>query len=96
MEDNRRISLIVGAFFITALASLAFAVLTLSSESGLFTSYYKIYANFNNVQGLLPGAPVWMAGKEVGEALADICIRNLSHRIVSVKLDVFREEIQPA
>lgn len=66
MEDNRRLSLMVGTFFITALAALAFAVLTLSSESGLFASYYRIYASFDNVQGLLPGAPVWMAGKEVG------------------------------
>ena len=66
MQDNRRLSLIVGAFFITTLAALAFAVLTLSSESGLFDSYYRIHASFDNVQGLLPGAPVWMAGKEVG------------------------------
>ena len=56
----------VGAFFIVTLVSLAVAVLTLSSESGLFVSYYKIHANFDDVQGLLPGAPVWMAGKEIG------------------------------
>ena len=66
MEDSRRLSLMVGAFFIVTLVSLAVAVLTLSSESGLFVSYYKIYANFDDVQGLLPGAPVWMAGKEIG------------------------------
>ncbi|HIG70864.1 MAG TPA: MCE family protein [Myxococcales bacterium] len=66
MEDSRRLSLMVGAFFIVTLGSLAVAVLTLSSESGLFVSYYKIYANFDDVQGLLPGAPVWMAGKEIG------------------------------
>jgi phospholipid/cholesterol/gamma-HCH transport system substrate-binding protein len=66
MEDSRRLSLMVGSFFIVTLVSLAVAVLTLSSESGLFVSYYKIYANFDDVQGLLPGAPVWMAGKEIG------------------------------
>ncbi len=66
MEDSRRLSLMVGAFFIVTLVSLAVAVLTLSSESGLFVSYYKIHANFDDVQGLLPGAPVWMAGKEIG------------------------------
>ena len=66
MEDSRRLSLMVGTFFIVALVSLAVAVLTLSSESGLFVSYYKIHANFDDVQGLLPGAPVWMAGKEIG------------------------------
>ncbi|MFT5441813.1 MAG: phospholipid/cholesterol/gamma-HCH transport system substrate-binding protein [Myxococcota bacterium] len=66
MEDSRRLSLIVGTFFMISLAALGVAVLSLSSESGLFTSYYRIYGNFNNVQGLLAGAPVWMAGKEVG------------------------------
>lgn len=66
MEDSRRLSLMVGTFFIVTLVSLAVAVLTLSSESGLFVSYYKIHANFDDVQGLLPGAPVWMAGKEIG------------------------------
>lgn len=66
MEDSRRLSLMVGTFFIASLIALAGAILSLSSESGLFDSYYRIHANFDNVQGLLPGAPVWMAGKEVG------------------------------
>lgn len=66
MQDSRRLSLIVGAFFIASLAALAIAVLSLTSESGLFARHYRIYGNFDNVQGLLPGAPVWMAGKEVG------------------------------
>lgn len=66
MEDNRRLSFMVGLFFIATLAALSVAILTLSSESGLFARYYKIHANFDNVQGLLPGAPVWMAGKEIG------------------------------
>ncbi|MFB0979007.1 MAG: MlaD family protein [Myxococcota bacterium] len=66
MKDSRRLSLMVGTFCIATLVALAVAVLTLSSESGLFVSYYKIHANFDDVQGLLPGAPVWMAGKEIG------------------------------
>ena len=66
MDDKNRLSLMVGMFFIATLVALAVAVLTLSSESGLFASYYRIHASFDNVQGLLPGAPVWMAGKEVG------------------------------
>jgi len=66
MDDSRRLSLIVGSFFIVTLAALGVAVLSLSSESGLFASQYRIYGHFDNVQGLLPGAPVWMAGKEIG------------------------------
>lgn len=66
MEDSRRLSLTVGTFFIASLVALGVAVLSLTSESGLFVRHYKIFGNFDNVQGLLPGAPVWMAGKEVG------------------------------
>ncbi len=70
MEDSRRLSLIVGGFFIATLVALAIAVLSLTSESGLFPNQYRIYGHFDNVQGLLPGAPVWMAGKEVGRVEA--------------------------
>lgn len=70
MQDSRRLSLIVGTFFIVSLAALAVAVLSLTSERGLFARHYRIYGNFDNVQGLLPGAPVWMAGKEVGRVHA--------------------------
>lgn len=70
MPDSRQLSLIVGAFFIASLVALGVAVLSLTSESGLFASQYRIYGKFENVQGLLPGAPVWMAGKEVGRVAA--------------------------
>lgn len=70
MEDSRRLSLIVGAFFIASLVALAVAVLSLTSESGLFPNQYRVFGHFDNVQGLLPGAPVWMAGKEVGRVEA--------------------------
>ena len=70
MQDSRRLSLIVGTFFIASLVALAVAVLSLTSESGLFARQYRIYGNFDNVQGLLSGAPVWMAGKEVGRVHA--------------------------
>lgn len=70
MEDSRRLSLIVGTFFILSLAALGVMVLSLTSESGLFARQYHLYGKFDNVQGLLPGAPVWMAGKEVGRVRA--------------------------
>jgi phospholipid/cholesterol/gamma-HCH transport system substrate-binding protein len=69
MQDSRQLSLIVGSFFIASLVALGIAILSLTSESGLFASHYRIYGKFENVQGLLPGAPVWMAGKEVGRVV---------------------------
>jgi phospholipid/cholesterol/gamma-HCH transport system substrate-binding protein len=66
MERDRRLSLIVGGFVIAGLGFLALAIVLLSSETGIFTPQYRLFASFDNVQGLLPGAPVWLAGKEVG------------------------------
>jgi phospholipid/cholesterol/gamma-HCH transport system substrate-binding protein len=64
--SNQRLSLIVGSFVILCLGGLAFAILTLTSDSGLFVQRYRLVAPFGNVQGLLRGAPVWLAGMQVG------------------------------
>jgi len=66
MERETRINLAVGAFVLTALAALAGGILSLGADSGLFQSQYRLTAHFSNVLGLLPGAPVWLGGKEVG------------------------------
>ena len=66
MEGDRRLSLVVGSFVIATLGLFAVAILALTGEQGLFTPQYTLLARFENVQGLLPGAPVWLAGKEVG------------------------------
>ena len=66
MESDRRLSLVVGSFVLLSLLAMATAILLLSSGSALFESSYRLVARFENVQGLLPGAPVWLAGKEVG------------------------------
>ena len=66
MEGSRRLSLVVGLFVLASLAVLAGVVLTLSAESGLLQPRYTLVARFENVEGLLPGAPVHLAGKRVG------------------------------
>lgn len=67
MERDARTSLVVGGFVLTALLALALGILSLSAESGLFQSQYRVTAYFQNVLGLLPGAPVWLGGKEIGQ-----------------------------
>ncbi len=66
MEGSRRLSVVVGGFVIVCLGLFAAAILSLSKESGIFAEQYELVAHFDNVQGLLPGAPVWVAGKDVG------------------------------
>ncbi len=66
MEGSRRISIIVGAFVLAALAALALTILSLSSQQGVFRDRYRLVAYFENVQGLIANAPVWLAGRQVG------------------------------
>lgn len=66
MDRDRRLSLWVGFFVVASLALLAVIVLSLSSERGLWRPRYRLLAHFENVQGLIEGAPVRLAGKDVG------------------------------
>lgn len=66
MERDGRLALTVGIFVLVALGALAVSILSLTSERGLFVSEYRLQAAFANVQGLQAGAPVWLAGKEIG------------------------------
>ncbi len=66
MERDTRLSLLVGAFVLAALAAFGLAVLSLSARQGLWTGNYELVGHFKNVQGLIAGAPVRLAGKDVG------------------------------
>jgi phospholipid/cholesterol/gamma-HCH transport system substrate-binding protein len=66
MDRDRRLSLVVGAFVVGILGILAAAVLSLSAERGIWTARYRLVTYFANVQGLIEGAPVRLAGKDVG------------------------------
>lgn len=66
MEGSRTLSLVVGAFVLLCLGVFAAVVFTLSSETGIFQERYRLVGYFENVQGLIDGAPVHLAGKEIG------------------------------
>ena len=66
MDRDRRASLAVGVFVMASLGVLAAVILTLSSERGLWKPHYRLVTYFDNVQGLIPGAPIRLAGKDVG------------------------------
>ncbi|MBW2424097.1 MAG: MCE family protein [Deltaproteobacteria bacterium] len=93
MDRDARVSLIVGAFVLLAMSAMAAAILSLGAERGLFRSQYRLTAHFANVLGLLPGAPVWLGGKEVGR-VDRIAFEPMSaERPVLVELRV-NEEVQ--
>ena len=66
MDRDRRLSLTVGLLVIAAGVAFAVAILSLSAQEGILKPRYRLVAYFANVQGLIGGAPVWLAGKQVG------------------------------
>lgn len=66
MDRDRRLSIGVGLFVLGGLALFAVAVLSLTAQRGPFTQRFTLVAQFQNVQGLIDGAPVRLAGKDVG------------------------------
>ena len=66
MDSERAIQIRMGAFSLLVLAAAGVIVLLLTQEGGLFTPRYKVYADFENVQGLTQNAPVWLAGNNIG------------------------------
>jgi len=90
MERDGRLALVVGSFVIVAALAGAVAIFSLTSERGIFVSHYPLVARFQNVQGLLPGAPVWLAGKEVGR-VEDIVFEPVGSPVpvvVSMGIDI--------
>jgi phospholipid/cholesterol/gamma-HCH transport system substrate-binding protein len=67
MDRDRRLSLTVGGLVIASLATLAVAILSLSEQRGIFSPRYRLVAYFDNVSGLIHGAPVWLAGTPIGQ-----------------------------
>jgi len=66
MDGDRRLSVVVGLFVLGALALFAAAVLSLTAQRGPWLPRYTLIAYFGNGQGLIEGAPVRLAGKDVG------------------------------
>jgi phospholipid/cholesterol/gamma-HCH transport system substrate-binding protein len=66
MDRDRRLSLTVGGLALVSLTALMVAILSLSSQQSIWKPHYRLIGYFNNVGGLIDGAPVWLAGKRIG------------------------------
>jgi len=98
MDGNRRLSLVVGAFVLISVGAAVVAILSLSSQQGIWRDRYQLVSHFDNVQGLIPNAPVWLAGKQVGRVESvDFEDRETGRKAVRVVLQVdqgVREQIR--
>ncbi len=89
MDRDRRLSLTGGAFALVSQAAFAVTVLSLSAQQGVFRPRYELVAYFDNVQGLLPGAVVRLAGTSVGQVRrVRLAVRDSGEPAVRVELRI--------
>jgi phospholipid/cholesterol/gamma-HCH transport system substrate-binding protein len=78
----------VGIFLALGIVVAIVAVFTLGSKGGLFESKTTLYVHFADINGLVPGAPVRLAGLDVGMVSKIRFSDDLSKREASVELAV--------
>jgi phospholipid/cholesterol/gamma-HCH transport system substrate-binding protein len=83
MRDTR-----VGLFVAAVLVLLGVMISSLSSQSGLFRDTYTVKASFNNVQGLVEGAPVRLHGTDIGLVSKIYFAPGFGEKPIDVILDV--------
>ena len=67
MRPSRAIDVSTGLFVLLGIVCIAFLVTQITSkEVGFHSDAYRLKAQFENVGGLKPGAPVTMAGVTIG------------------------------
>jgi phospholipid/cholesterol/gamma-HCH transport system substrate-binding protein len=92
MDRERRLSLTVGGLALASLGALAIVILSLSSQDGVWKPRYRLVAHFENVQGLIASAPVWLAGKRVGRVESvEFALAESGRPAVRVVLQIDRE-----
>ena len=87
-ERARRIR--VGTFLIASLVMLAIAVFVVGRTRSLFTRKVQLHTAFDDASGLVVGAPVQLAGVEVGVVQTIHFDRDLKKKQVHVTLAVDR------
>lgn len=88
MDPERTVQVRTGIFTLAVLAALATVVLFLTQEGGLFTPRYRLYAHFDNIEGLTVNGPVWLAGNNIGRVSAITFLKPGAEKAIRVELDL--------
>jgi phospholipid/cholesterol/gamma-HCH transport system substrate-binding protein len=84
----------VGIFIVCALIFLAGGILIMGKQTNLFTPVGHLSVIMTDVAGLKVGAPVWLAGVEVGAVLRIYFDRPRVSNEVQVDLEVDRDALK--
>jgi len=81
-----------GLFFIAFLFMVAISIFVIGIDRGLTEPKFQIIALFNQVGGLVEGAPIRISGVDVGVVGAvDFLSEPIEGRSLKVRLDIFKK-----
>jgi phospholipid/cholesterol/gamma-HCH transport system substrate-binding protein len=84
--------LAAGLFFILGLGLIAVSVFYIGLDRGLTEPKFQIIALFNQVGGLVEGAPIRISGVDVGVVgSVDFLSQPIEGRSIKVRLDIFKK-----
>jgi phospholipid/cholesterol/gamma-HCH transport system substrate-binding protein len=81
MKGRFSLELIVGAFMIVGILCLGYLTIKLGKVEVLGGRGYEVFAVFSDIGGLRTGAPVAIAGVDVG-SVEDISLKDYEARVV--------------
>lgn len=94
MRPSRAIDVSTGLFVLLGFAAILFLVTQITNrEFSLRGDSYRVRAQFENVGGLKPGAPVSMAGVTIGRVESIGYDMSLFKAIVTLRIDSRYDEI---
>ena len=81
-----------GLFFIVCLALIAVGVFVIGIDRGLTEPKFQIIALFNQVGGLVEGAPIRISGVDVGVVgSVNFLTQPVEGRSIKVRMDIFKK-----
>jgi phospholipid/cholesterol/gamma-HCH transport system substrate-binding protein len=87
-RESKATNLRVGIFLAVAVVAMAIAVFMVGEKSGLFEGKTEVYTHFADINGLVEGAPVRLAGLDVGTVTEIRFPEALEHRKARVTLSI--------
>jgi len=86
--ERGRLEIVVGAFVMVGILCLGYMAIKLGKLELVGGNYYEVFADFSSTSGLKAGAPVEIAGVQVGR-VKSIHLKNYQANVVlSIKGDI--------
>jgi len=88
MKSKKLTEIKVGIFVVVILFLFGVGVFVIGSHQKYFQRQYTLWASFSNIQGLIVGAPVSLAGLTVGRVNAIIFPEDPGDKTIKVELKI--------